>query len=72
MSRAWPFNARSMTSLDMRSMTDLELQNAGPFFETLGYVNLVARQVMAHLKIGGALLRTEVAAGKKIQGLLSF
>ena len=63
---------QAKVDLDMRSMTDLELQSAGIFFESLGYINLVARDVMAHLKIGGALLLTEAAAAKKIQGLLSF
>lgn len=58
--------------LDMRSMTDLELQNAGGLFESLGYINLVAREVMAHLKIGGAVLRAERAAIKDIKGLLTF
>jgi hypothetical protein len=63
---------QAKVDLDMRSMTDLELQNAGPFFETLGYINLVARDVMAHLKIGGALVRADAAAVRRIQGLLTF
>src|ERR1035437_904022 len=38
---------QAKVDLDMRSMTDLELQNAGPLFESLGYLNLVARELIA-------------------------
>jgi hypothetical protein len=40
---------QAKVDLEMRSMTDIELQNAGVLFETLGYINLVAKQVMADL-----------------------
>src|SRR5262249_26356026 len=59
---------QAKVDLDMRSMTDTELKHANILFETLGYINLVARDVMAHLKIGGTVLRAELAATKKIRG----
>ncbi len=40
---------QAKVDLEMRSMTDIELQNAGVLFETLGYINLVAKQVLADL-----------------------
>jgi len=63
---------QAKVDLDMRSMTDIELQNAGVLFESLGYINLVARKVMAHLQIGGAVLRAEMNAAKNIKGFLPF
>jgi hypothetical protein len=58
--------------LDMRSMTETELKDSGPFFQSLGYINLVARDVMAHLQIGGSVFRSSVAAAKDIKGMLPF
>jgi hypothetical protein len=58
--------------LDMRSMTDIELQNAGILFESLGYINLVAREVMAHVQIGGAIAQATGNANKNIKGILPF
>lgn len=63
---------QAKVDLDMRSMTDLELQNAGVVFESLGYINLVAREVMAHVQIGGAILRQEIKVAKTIKGMLPF
>jgi len=63
---------QAKVDLEMRSMTDLELQNAGVLFEALGYINLVARDVMAHLQIGGAIARTTAQAAQNIKGMLPF
>ena len=63
---------QAKVDLEMRSMTDIELQNAGVLFEALGYINLVARDVMAHLQIGGAVAQAAVQAAKNIKGMLPF
>ena len=63
---------QAKVDLDMRSMNDIELQNAGILFEALGYINLVARDVMAHLQTGVAAGKATVAAVKGIRGELSF
>jgi hypothetical protein len=63
---------QAKVDLDMRSMTDIELQNAGILFESLGYINLVAREVMAHVQIGGAIAQATGNANKNIKGILPF
>jgi hypothetical protein len=63
---------QAKVDLEMRSMTDIELQNAGVLFESLGYINLVAREVMAHIQIGGAIAKAEGIAGRNIRGILPF
>jgi hypothetical protein len=63
---------QAKVDLDMRSMTEMELKNAGILFEGLSFINLVAKEVMGRLQIGGAVLRTELAAAKNISKLLPF
>ena len=63
---------QAKVDLEMRSMSDIELQDAGVLFEALGYINLVARDVMAHLQIGGAVAKAAGQAGKNIKGILPF
>ncbi len=63
---------QAKVDLEMRSMTDIELQNAGVLFESLGYINLAARDVMAHLQIGGIVGKAAVSAAKNIKGMLPF
>jgi hypothetical protein len=63
---------QAKVDLDMRSMTDIELQNAGILFESLGYINLVAREVLAHVQIGGAIAKAAITEGKSIKGMLPF
>jgi hypothetical protein len=63
---------QAKVDLDMRSMTDIELQDAGVLFETLGYINLVARDVMAHLQIGGTIVQMAGKASSQIKGMLPF
>jgi hypothetical protein len=63
---------QAKVDLAMRSMTETELKNAGILFESLGYINLVARERLAHLQIGGSVLRASVAAARDIKGMLSF
>src|SRR5450759_1976000 len=55
---------QAKVDLDMRSMTDLELQNAGWLFQGLGYSNLVNREMMAHFE-GGRLAAKGVASAVK-------
>jgi hypothetical protein len=38
----------------------------------LSFINLVAKEVMGRLQIGGAVLRAELAAAKNISKLLPF
>jgi hypothetical protein len=63
---------QAKVDLDMRSMTQIELQNAGIVFESLAFINLVAKEVLAHLQIGGAVARAELSAAKKIKASLPF
>jgi hypothetical protein len=63
---------QAKVDLDMRSMNDLELQSAGVLFESLGYINLVARDVMAHLQYGGAIGQVAAASAKYVKGVLQF
>lgn len=63
---------QAKVDLDMRSMSDIELRNAGVLFESLGYINLVAREVMAHIQIGGAIAQATGNASKNIKGILPF
>jgi len=59
---------QAKVDLDMRSMTDLELQNAGPLFESLGYLNLVAREFIS--RYPG--IRSTAQAAKYIKGQMPF
>ena len=51
-------------------MTEMELKNAGFLFQGLAFINLVAKEVMGRLQIGGAVLRAELSAAQKIKGML--
>lgn len=63
---------QAKVDLDMRSMTQIELKSAGILFEGLAFINLVAKEVLAHLQIGGAVARAEISAAKKIKANLPF
>lgn len=63
---------QAKVDLEMRSMSDSELRNAGVLFESLGYINLLAREVMAHVQIGGAIAQARGKASKNIKGILPF
>jgi hypothetical protein len=63
---------QAKVDLDMRSMTDLELQNAGWLFEGLGYINLVAREIMAHYEGGRQVAKGVANAVKYIKGQMPF
>lgn len=56
---------QAKVDLDMRSMTETELQHAGILFEALSYINLVAKQVIAELFAGKGGLNT-ISSIKKI------
>jgi hypothetical protein len=62
-----PIQAR--VDLTMRSLTDCELQQAGPPFDTLGLINQVAKEVMARFQIGGIAAS---GAAQAVRGLLPF
>jgi hypothetical protein len=63
---------QAKVELDMRSMTQIELQNAGILFEGLAFINLVAKEVMARFQIGGIVGKAAVNAVKNIKGNLPF
>jgi hypothetical protein len=62
---------QAKVDLEMRSMTDIELQDAGVLFEALGYINLAARDVLAHLQFGGAVARVAARAASQITRQIS-
>jgi hypothetical protein len=62
-----PIQAR--VDLSMRSLTDSELRDAGPPFDTLGLINQVAKEVMARFQIGGIVAQS---AAQQVRGLLPF
>jgi hypothetical protein len=61
-----PIQAR--VDLEMRSMTQLELHDAGILFEGLAFINLVAKEVMARVQVAGLA----VNAARSIKGSLPF
>jgi hypothetical protein len=63
---------QAKVDLDMRSMTEKELQQAGALFGSLAYINLAAKSVMARLQIGGIVGQVAVNAAKNIKGVLPF
>jgi hypothetical protein len=63
---------QAKVDLEMRSMTDIELRSAGVLFETLGYLNLVARDILAHVQFARNVERTASRAVSKIKGFLPF
>lgn len=65
-----PIQAR--VDLEMRSMTQLELKDAGVLFEGLSFINLVAKEVMARLQVAELIRPNAVSAVKAIKGSLPF
>ena len=63
---------QAKVDLEMRSMTQIELGDAGVLFEGLALINLVAKEVMARLPIGGIVATAELNAAKKIAANLRF
>jgi hypothetical protein len=55
-----PIQAR--VDLEMRSMTQLELKDAGVLFEGLSFINLVAKEVMARLQVAELIRPNAVSA----------
>ena len=60
---------QAKVDLAMRSLTDCELQQAGPPFDTIGIINQVAKEVMARFQIGGIVAQ---GATQAVRGLLPF
>ena len=63
---------QAKVDLEMRSMTGIELRAAGVLFEGLEFINLVAKDVMARLQIGGAAATAELNAAKGVLANLRF
>jgi len=63
---------QAKVDLEMRSMTEIELQNAGILFQGLAFANLVAKEILARVQIGGTILKAEIKAAKAIKGALPF
>lgn len=63
---------QAKVDLEMRSMTQLELQAAGILFEGLSFINLVAKEVMARMQVAGLIGKPAIAAAKGIKGMLPF
>lgn len=55
---------RAEVSLELRALTDRELQDEGPPFSTLGIVNQIAKEVLARSNVAGAV--------QEITGMLPF
>ena len=53
----------------MRSLTETELCDAGPPFNTLGMINQIAKEAMSHFQIGGIVARGAV---QSVRGMLPF
>jgi hypothetical protein len=62
-----PIQAR--VDLEMRALGDLELAQLKPPFSTLGMVNQIAKEALAHLQIGGTIAGAGI---KAVRGLLPF
>jgi hypothetical protein len=60
---------QAKVDLAMRSLTDSELEDAGPPFDTIGIINQVAKEVMARFQIGGIVVQ---GASQAVRGLLPF
>jgi hypothetical protein len=63
---------QAKVDLEMRSMTETELRSAGILFEGLALVNLLGKEILARLQIGGVVLKAEINAAKNIKGALPF
>ena len=60
---------QAKVNLEMRSLTDTELNSAHQPFPTLGLVNQIAKEVMSRFQIGGIVTKSAIA---QVRGLLSF
>ncbi|MEJ2541226.1 MAG: hypothetical protein P8188_14870 [Gemmatimonadota bacterium] len=47
---------RAEVSLELRALTDAELEDEGPPFETLGIVNQIAKEVLARSHVAGSVV----------------
>jgi len=63
---------QAKVDLDMRSMTQIELQNAGILFESLAFINLVAKEIMARFQAERLVTKAAINAAKFIKGHLPF
>lgn len=63
---------QAKVDLEMRSMTQSELKDAGILFEGLSFVNLVAKEVLGRLQVAGLIRPNAVNAVKAIKGSLPF
>ena len=59
---------QAKVDLEMRSLTESELSDAGPPFNTLGMINQVAKEVMARFQVGGLVAQ----GAQAVRGLLPF
>jgi hypothetical protein len=60
---------QAKVDLTMRSLTDSELRDAGPPFNTLGLINQIAKEALSHFQIGGIVAQS---AAQSVRGLLPF
>jgi hypothetical protein len=60
---------QAKVDLEMRSLTECELTDAGQPFSTLGIINQIAKEVMARFQIGGIVAQS---ASSTVKGLLPF
>jgi len=60
---------QAKVDLEMRSLTDTELNDAHPPFTTLGLINQIAKEAMSRFQIGGIVAKAEVQV---VKGLLPF
>jgi hypothetical protein len=63
---------QAKVDLEMRSLTDNELKDAGIVFQVLELVRLIGKEGLAHLQLGGVTGRELGNAAKVIKGLLPF
>ena len=63
---------QAKVDLDMRSMTQNELKDAGILFESLAFINLVAKEIMARFQAERLVAKGAINAVKYIKGHLPF
>jgi hypothetical protein len=63
---------QAKVDLEMRSLTDNELKDAGIVFRVLELVRLIGKEGLAHLQLGGVTGRELGNAAKVIKGMLPF
>ncbi|HZR27437.1 MAG TPA: hypothetical protein VFA71_01550 [Terriglobales bacterium] len=63
---------QAKVDLDMRSMTQIELKSAGIVFESLAFINLIAKEVMARFQAERLVTKAAINAVKSIKGQLPF